>query len=101
MSKEGTNLAVRVLHILNALKGHSLDGKSLREVAQQTKIPEPTVTRILATMIAENYALQLDNGRYALSVRMLGIAQAHFDELNRGEAKLSELRHRVAASARQ
>lgn len=101
MSKEGTNLAVRVLHILNALKGHSLDGKSLREVAQQTKIPEPTVTRILATMIAEGFATQLDNGRYALSHRMLGIAQAHMDEVSRARSYLDQLEQRVQASARQ
>lgn len=95
------NLVARTLRILNVLKGKTLSGLSNTEIAAATKIPAPTVTRILAVMVEENFCMQLDNGRYALSVRMLGIAQAHADELDRGQTRMAELKHGVLASARQ
>lgn len=94
------NLVVRTLRILNVLKGKTLSGMSNTEIAAATKIPAPTVTRILAVMVEENFAMQLDNGRYALSVRMLGIAQSHADEMERAQTKIGELTHRVKAAAR-
>lgn len=95
------NLVVRTLRILNVLKGKTLSGLSNTEIAAATEIPAPTVTRILAVMVEENFAMQLDNGRYALSVRMLGIAQSHADELDRGQSNLDQLKHRVHSAARQ
>ena len=95
------NLVVRTLRILNVLKGKTLSGLSNTEIAAATKIPAPTVTRILAVMVEENFAMQLDNGRYALSVRMLGIAQSHANEIERSQTKISELSHRVQAASRQ
>lgn len=95
------NLVSRTLHILNVLKGKTLSGLSNTEIATATKIPAPTVSRILAVMVKENFVMQLDNGRYALSVRMLGIAQSHADELERAQTKIGELTQRVKAAARQ
>ena len=95
------NLVVRTLRILNVLKGKTLSGLSNTEIAAATKIPAPTVTRILAVMVEENFAMQLDNGRYALSVRMLGIAQSHANEIERSQTKISELSQRVQAASRQ
>ncbi len=95
------NLVARTLRILNVLKGKTLSGLSNTEIAAATKIPAPTVTRILAVMVEENFAMQLDNGRYALSVRMLGIAQAHADELDRGQTNINQLKQRVQAAAHQ
>lgn len=95
------NLVARTLSILNVLKGKTLSGLSNTEIAAATKIPAPTVNRILAVMVEQNFAMQLDNGRYALSVRMLGIAQSHADELDRGQSNLDQLKHRVHSAARQ
>lgn len=94
-----TNLTSRTLHLINALKGHSLSGKSLRELAVATKIPEPTAVRILETMIEEGFVMKLDTGRYSLSVRVLQIAQAHANEMSRATDRINELQQRVHAGA--
>lgn len=94
-----TNLTSRTLHLINALKGHSLSGKSLRELAAATKIPEPTAVRILETMIEEGFVMKLDTGRYSLSVRVLQIAQAHANEMSRATDRINELQQRVHAGA--
>lgn len=96
-----TNLTSRTLHLINALKGHSLSGKSLRELAAATKIPEPTAVRILETMIEEGFVMKLDTGRYSLSVRVLQIAQAHANEMSRATDRINELQQRVHAGAKQ
>lgn len=94
-----TNLTSRTLHLINALKGHSLSGKSLRELAAATKIPEPTAVRILETMIEEGFVMKLDTGRYSLSIRVLQIAQAHANEMSRATDRINELNQRVQAGA--
>ena len=96
-----SNLVSRTLRILSALKGKSLHGVSNQELAKTCQLPASTVTRILSTMIDEGYVMQLDTGRYAMSVRMLAIAQAHADEMSRTIEKINELNQRVHAGARQ
>lgn len=96
---EQNNSVVRALHILSALKGRSIGGASNKEIATATGIPAATVSRFLATMVAEGFVAQLDNGRYALSVRMLQIAQAHANEISRAKGRIDELEQRVHAGA--
>jgi Transcriptional regulator len=96
-----SNLVSRTLRILSALKGKSLHGMSNQDIAKACQLPASTVTRIVTTMVDEGYVMQLDTGRYALSVRMLAIAQAHADEMSRTIEKINELNQRVHAGARQ
>lgn len=96
-----TNLTSRTLAVLAALKGRSISGASVTEIAKSTRIPAPTVTRILATMIDDGYALKLHNERYAMSARMLSIAQAHANEISRTTDYMNELNQRVHAGANQ
>ena len=97
-----TNTAVeRALEVIKCLKGRNLHGLSHKEIADKTKLPPATVTRILATLIKKDFAIQLDNGRYALSVALLGIAQAFADEMTRGQHDINQLTQRVQSSARQ
>jgi DNA-binding IclR family transcriptional regulator len=93
------NSVVRALSIISCLRGRSLTGMSHGEIAAATKLPAATATRILATLVAENFAIQLDSGRYALSVRMLQIAQAHANEMTRAQDRINELQQRVHAGA--
>src|SRR5690606_31096969 len=95
------NLVARTLRVLSALKGKSLHGVSNQELAKTCRLPASTVTRILSTMIEEGYVMQLETGRYALSVRMLSIAQAHANEMSRAQEKINELTQRVQAGAHQ
>lgn len=92
-------LVSRTLAILGALKGRSISGASVTDLAKATGIPAPTVTRILATMVADNYVIKLDTGRYAHSVRMLQIAQSHANEMSRTQDRISELVQRVNAGS--
>lgn len=101
MSTEGTSAISRTLSILSVLKGKTLHGMSNTDIAKATRIPAPSATRILAQMIADGFIMQYDTGRYALSVRMLSIAQAHADEMSRAQEKITELTQRVHAGARQ
>lgn len=98
---ETNNAIERALEVIKCLKGHSLSGKSHGEIAKATSLPAATVTRILATLIKKGFAVQLDNQRYALGISVLGIAQAHADEMIRGTQSINELTQRVHSAARQ
>ncbi|WP_420554003.1 helix-turn-helix domain-containing protein [Neptuniibacter marinus] len=89
----------RVLRVMKALRGHSLTGLSNGELAKAMNESPATINRCLNTLIAEGLAMKLDNGRFALSVSMLQIAQAHAEEMNRASSRIAELNQRVAAGA--
>ena len=97
---EKDSLVARTLRIINVLKGKTLSGLSNTEIANATKIPAPTVSRILAAMVDEGFAVHLDNGRYALGIRMLQIAQSHTEEMDKGKIRIAELEQRVYAGSR-
>lgn len=94
------NSVARALRIMKALKGHSLDGISNGELAKALDEPPSAITRSLQTMIEEGIAIKLENGRFALSVATLQIAQAHANELARANQRIAELDQRVSAGSR-
>lgn len=100
MSGVTTQSGARVLRVLSALKGRSLDGVSNAELARSLGETPATINRVLNTLIAEGFATKLDSGRFALSVKVLQIAQAYADEMARGQARITELTQRVSAGAR-
>lgn len=99
MTERVSNSAARTLRVLRALRGHSLSGLGNGELARALRESPATINRCLNTLIAEGCAVRLDSGRYALSVALLQIAQAHTDELARGQHRIDELSRRVAAGA--
>ena len=104
MSDKNTNVStstLKALSVMRALKGHSLSGVSNGELSKALKMPAPTVSRCLATLITAGFAIQLDNGRYALSVKALEIAQAHANEMARASDRINELNQRVMAGSHQ
>lgn len=104
MDKKSTSVAssgIKVLAVLKCLKGHSLSGLSNGDIARQLNLTAPTVSRCLATLIEAGMATQLDNGRYALSVKTLEIAQAHANEMVRASDRINELNQRVMAASHQ
>ncbi|VFR34666.1 Transcriptional regulator, IclR family [plant metagenome] len=98
-STESSKAGARVLRVLKALKGHTLTGLSNAEIAAATGESPSAVTRAMATLIAEGLAMKLDNGRFAHSVGMLQIAQAHHDHIARITSRAAELNQRIAAGA--
>lgn len=99
MTAKNTSSATKVLNVLDALKGHTLSGVSNGDIAKQLKMPAPTVSRCLATLVEAGYATHLDNGRYALSVKALAIGQAYANEMVRASDRINELNQRVMAAS--
>ncbi len=91
--------AGRVLRVLKALKGHTVTGISNSELAQITGDSPSNVTRSLQTLIDEGFAVKLENGRYAHSVALLQIAQAHAEHMARITGRLHEITQRIAAGS--
>lgn len=89
----------RVLRVLSALKGHSIGGVSNGELSKALGETPATINRALNTLISEGFALKLDNGRFALSVKMLQIAQSHANEMHSAQNRINELQQRVHAGA--
>lgn len=91
--------AGRVLRVLKALKGRALTGLSNGELAKSLGESAPTINRCLNTLIDEGLAIKLDTGRFALSIGMLQIAQAHMNEMASAQNRINELNQRVLAGA--
>lgn len=91
--------AARVLRVLKALKGHTVTGISNIELAQLTKDSPTNITRAMQTLIEEGLAVKLDNGRFAHSVGMLQIAQAHAEHMARLTDRMQEINQRIAAGS--
>ncbi|MCY1300951.1 hypothetical protein D9M68_435590 [compost metagenome] len=89
----------RVLRVLKALKGQTLNGLSNGELAKALGESPATINRCLNTLIAEGVAVKLDTGRFALSVALLQIARAHADEMARAQNRIDEINQRVLAGA--
>lgn len=89
----------RGLRVIRALRGQTLTGVSNGELARALGESPATINRCINTLIAEGFAMRLENGRFALSVSLLQIAQAHADEISRATNRIHELSQRVAAGS--
>ncbi|MDS9879396.1 helix-turn-helix domain-containing protein [Pseudomonas protegens] len=91
--------AARVLRVLKALKGHTVTGLSNNDLAQLTQDSSSNITRAMQTLIEEGLAVKLDNGRFAHSVGVLQIAQAHAEHMARLTNRMQEINQRIAAES--
>lgn len=91
--------AARVLRVLKALKGHTVTGLSNTELAHLTGDSPSNITRAMQTLIEEGLAVKLDNGRFAHSVGVLQIAQAHAEHMARLQGRMQEINQRIAAGS--
>lgn len=89
----------RILRVLKALKGYSLTGISNGELAKGLGESPVNINRAVNTLIAEGLAVKLDNGRFAPSVALLQIAQAHANEMSTAQHRINEINQRVLAGA--
>jgi DNA-binding IclR family transcriptional regulator len=96
--KTGTS-ARRVLRVLRALKGHSLNGLANGEIAQALGESPVNVSRALAVLESEGLVTKLSTGRWAHSITMLQLAQAHANEMDRAQAQITEINARVRAGS--
>lgn len=91
--------AARVLRVFKALKGHTVTGLSNTELAQLAQDSPSNITRAMQTLIEEGLAVKLDNGRFAHSVGVLQIAQAHAEHMARLTGRMQEITQRIAAGS--
>ena len=91
--------AQRVLRILFLLKGHSLHGLSNGEIADGLDESPANVSRALSTLTDEGFAVRLDSGRYAPSIKVAQLGVAHLNELDAAQQRINELRQRTMAGA--
>lgn len=99
MIRRSVSAPVRVLRLLKALKGHTVTGLSNSELAFLTQDSPSNVTRAMQMLIEEGLALKLDNGRFAHSVGVLQIAQAHAEHMDRLTGRMQEINQRIAAGS--
>lgn len=90
----------RILRVLKALRGHTLDGVSNGELATALGESPASVNRALNTLIEEGLALRLDTGRFAPGIQLLQIAMAHSTEMARAQDRINEINQRVIAGIR-
>lgn len=89
----------RVLRVLAALKGHTLQGLSNVELAKALNESPANISRCLATLVEAGFATKLDSGRYAPGIALLQIAQAHANEMASAQHRINEINQRVLAGA--
>ncbi len=87
--------AEKVLKVLKALRGHSLQGISNQDLAQQLNESPAQIHRALQTLIAEGLARQEENGLFTLGTAVVQIAKAHNDEMERAKARIAEIEQRT------
>lgn len=90
--------ARRVLRILLAMRGATFTGVSNVELCKATGESAPNITKALHVLADEGFVTRLDNGRYAHSVTLLQIAQAHADHTLRLHARMTEISQRIGAN---
>ncbi|MGE4265787.1 MAG: winged helix-turn-helix domain-containing protein [Desulfovibrio sp.] len=99
MPKATWTSARRCLRVLKALKGHSVHGLSNAQLAEGLGETPTNICRALSVLEEEGLVTRLETGRWAHSVVMLQIAQAHAVAMSTASDRLMEINRRVAVGA--
>jgi DNA-binding IclR family transcriptional regulator len=93
-----SSAAQRLLQVISALKGHSLQGLTNGELARLLKETPVNISRTLKVLGDAGMVTSLSGGRYVLGPTLLQIALAHLEEIQRAQSKLNEMGAGVLAS---
>lgn len=91
----------KALRVMKALGGYSLEGRTNGELAKSLDETASSINRSLESLIHEGIAEKLSNGKFALSVQILGLAHKHAAEIEQAKQRIEELQGRIAASVNQ
>lgn len=91
-----TNQATRVLRIIDLLKGRSTSGLSNKVISESLGESPVNISRALAILMQEGFVTKLDNGFYALSVKVTQIGVTHLTEIDNAQVRLNQLKQRSA-----
>jgi DNA-binding IclR family transcriptional regulator len=89
----------RVLQVLKTLRGHTITGLSNKDLADALACSPASITRDMADLIESGLVVKLENGRFAHSIAMLQIAQAHAEHVSKLQSRIIEINCRIAAGA--
>lgn len=84
--------AEKVLIVLKALRGHSLTGVSLSQLATKLNETPSQVHRALQTLINQSFVRKDEHDLYYLSIAFVSIAKAHDKELQLAQARIDEIK---------
>lgn len=84
--------AEKVLVVLKALRGHSLTGVSLSQLATKLNETPSQVHRALQTLINQSFVRKDEHYLYYLSIAFVSIAKAHDKELQLAQARIDEIK---------
>ena len=87
--------AEKVLKVLKALRGYSLQGISNRDLAKQLEESPSQITRALQTLVSEGLAKKDENDLYTLGTSVVQIAKQHLAEVERAKARIAEIEQRT------
>ena len=91
----------KLLRVLKALKGRSLNGVTIKELSAQLDEAPSQVHRFLQTLVDEGFAAQLDDGSYAQGKFFIQAAHAHAEEIERAQGRINQHLQQVFAGVRQ
>lgn len=97
--KRTQGTAVRALRVLTVLKGRSTDGLSNKAIADALGESPSAITLSLNSLCAEGFVTKLENGNFAHSIALLGIAQAHANHMSKMSNRIIEINARVDSAA--
>lgn len=89
--------AEKVLKVLKALRGHSLQGVTNQELAKGLSESPSQTYRALQTLIAEGLVRKDENDLYTLGTALVQMAKAHDSEIERAKARMAEYEQRTNA----
>ena len=98
--KYESNSQQRVLKVMFALAGNEIRGLEPTAIAKGLAIAPSAVTRDLANLVIAGVAEKMDNGAYRLTPKIVQVAIAFSDELNKAQTKLSEIGNRYTRTPR-
>lgn len=96
-TKRTNDSARRTLRVLKALRGHTLAGLSNTELAKALGESPANITRYMDTLIESGFATRLATGRFAPSIGFLQYAMATAEELQRAQARITEIQARITS----
>ncbi len=96
---DGNRSVLRVCEILKVMKGHSIPGMTLTDIAEAIQADRATTLRTLQALAQGGMTTQYESTRWGLSMLMLQIAAATESELTNAAVRISEMKQRIAAGA--
>lgn len=84
--------AETALLAVKALRGCTLNGKSLREIAKLIDESPSQACRYMQALMNQGFAKQDENGLYYLSVAFAQFATEHQKEITTAQARIDEIK---------